>query len=84
MEENGSGMSNVPTEINPEHPGVARNNEDNRLHPMSDSTNKVHYNLTSTSSMESSGGMALNRALFSYLMPIVMMWFGNTVSDWMQ
>ncbi|KAL1140381.1 hypothetical protein AAG570_000313 [Ranatra chinensis] len=85
MEDNGSGMPGHPLEPEVEHPST-RNNEDNRLHPMGDSNGKVNYNFTTTDNSIGGGAasMTLNRALFSYLMPIVMMWFGNTVTEWLQ
>uniref|UniRef100_A0A1B6FAD6 Glypican n=1 Tax=Cuerna arida TaxID=1464854 RepID=A0A1B6FAD6_9HEMI len=83
-EDSGSGME-FPTERNrPEPVPDPGNDQDNQLHPLDDS-GKVRHNVSSSgSSVLSSQRMSLNRALLSYLVPVVVMWFGSAISDWLQ
>ncbi|XP_014246357.1 glypican-6 [Cimex lectularius] len=82
----GSGMfphypnSNVhpPTDhpVEPELPRI--NEEDNRLYPIPDA-GKATYNRTSERSSASNN--SVNKVLFAYIMPIVMIWIGNAFSE---
>ncbi|XP_054270695.1 glypican-4 [Macrosteles quadrilineatus] len=69
---------NVPDPVRPD-PG---NDQDNQLHPMED---RIRYNVSSTgTSAHQTQRMSLSRALVSYLVPVVVMWFGGAVSEWLQ
>lgn len=93
-DDSGSGMG-YPTErvVRPDvvvpdsrPPGSPRNDEDNRLHPIPDDTSKTRKNTTSGGSSHSSlnNRISLNRAILSYLLPVVMMWFGGAISELVQ
>lgn len=92
-DDSGSGMG-YPTErvVRPEvvvpdsHPPGSRNDEDNRLPPIPDDTSKTRKNVTSggTSHSNLNNRISLNRAILSYLLPVVMMWFGGAISDLVQ
>lgn len=83
----GSGM--FPTERSrPDNvPGAGSdpgNDQDNRLHPLEDETGKTKYNVSSSgTSALPTQRMSLTRALVTYLVPVVVMWFGGAVSDWL-
>lgn len=69
----------------PVPPDMGPNKEDNSLHPLEDEAGKIRYNVsTSSNSALPSAHMTLNRALVSYLVPVVVMWFGGAVTEWLQ
>lgn len=86
-EDSGSGM--FPTESSrPDNvPGSGSdpgNNQDNTLHPLEDETGKTKYNVSSSgTSAHPTQRMSLTRALVTYLVPVVVMWFGGAVSEWL-
>lgn len=64
-----------------------RNDEDNELHPMVPANvPPIRYNTTNNhlhpATQTASAASQLHRSLFYYLVPIVVIWFGNTVFDW--
>lgn len=88
-EDSGSGMDFPTEKIYPEVPQVRvvdpGNDLDNQLHPMEDESGKTRYNVSSsgTSAMPTQR-MSLTRALLSYLVPVVVMWVGGAVTEWLQ
>lgn len=83
-EDSGSGMSFPTDKPYPDIPAPG-NDQDNRLHPMEVEPNKDQHNASSTgTSAMLSQRVSLNRALFSYLVPVVVMWVGGAITDWLQ
>ncbi|XP_075236484.1 glypican dally-like [Lycorma delicatula] len=86
--ETGSGISSInPTEHFHPDSGISKNDEDNRLHTVLDEAGS-RSNSNSTLGINSAGinsnKMSLNRALITYLVPVVIMWFGNAVNELIQ
>lgn len=63
----------------------SKNDEDNRLHPSLDSNS--NYNSTNRFNSANNNRvsrLSLNRAIFTYVMPVVVMWFGSAINEWLQ
>uniref|UniRef100_A0A1B6DDS1 Glypican n=1 Tax=Clastoptera arizonana TaxID=38151 RepID=A0A1B6DDS1_9HEMI len=90
-DDSGSGMyptEHVVPEVVPEvsQPLPPRNDEDNNLHPIPQDKTNFQQNGTSSgsSTIHTTPKMSLNKALFSYLFPVVVVWFGSSLNEWLQ
>lgn len=59
------------------------NHEDNDVKPLFDES-KVKYNISSSGKATITEKLTLNRALASYLLPVVVVWIGNSFTEWVQ
>lgn len=86
-DDSGSGMPPGPEVGFHPDSGTSKNDEDNRLSPVFNE-NEAKANFNTTRSVNSANSqytrISLNRALVTYIVPVVLMWFGSAVNEWIQ